>query len=318
MTCLISALAHTANDYGKEESLQEHLQAVALRAAEFASAFGASEEANIAGVLHDVGKYGNLFQRRLQGLERGVDHWSPGAWAALIKYQKKGIAAALTIAGLHVGLKSGTSNALRELEPKKLLKSHPLGLRLSEPNPDTLLERLTQDGIFLPAPAGVPDSIIGGHGAPPIGAMLDVRMLFSALVDADFLETEAHFQGGPDGKKLYREPPTVLRPKWALSVLREFIASLAKASGVSTQMKRLRDDLLMSCLAAADRSPGLFTLTAPTGTGKTLAMLAFALHHAARHGLRSVIAVIPYLTIIEQTAQIYRKVFSSVHSPRCS
>jgi CRISPR-associated helicase Cas3/CRISPR-associated endonuclease Cas3-HD len=307
-----TALAHSANDYGKVEPLREHLQAVADRAAELATAFGASDEAALAGLFHDLGKYGELFQRRLQHLERGVDHWSSGAWAALMRYQNKGLAAALAIAGHHTGLRSGSPGALRELDPKKLLTRHPLGLKLSGPSPDALVQRLVQDGIPLPAPERMPDSLFGGYNSPLVGAMLDVRMLFSTLVDADFLETEAHFQGGPDGKKRFREVPLELRPQWALSVLMEFLRSLSVTSGASSEMKSVRDDLLSSCLAAADQVPGLYTLTAPTGAGKTLAMLAFALRHAAIHGLRRVIAVIPYLTIIEQTVGIYRKVFSSV------
>lgn len=227
------ALAHSANDHGKEELLHEHLEAVADRAAEFASPFGAAQEAALAGILHDLGKYGKLFQRRLRGLERGVDHWSPGAWTALMKYQQKGLAVALAVAGHHVGLRSASPAALHELDLKKLLTNHPLGLRLSEANPTTLLEHLDEDGICLPAPDRMPDSLFGGLNSPPVGAMLDVRMLFSALVDADFLETEAHFQGGPDGKKRYREAPMELRPQWALSVLNEFIKSLAGTPGVS-------------------------------------------------------------------------------------
>ncbi|MEW6352091.1 MAG: CRISPR-associated endonuclease Cas3'' [Thermodesulfobacteriota bacterium] len=79
-------IAHSANPHGRVETMREHLRDVSKRAAEFASAFGASEEAAMAGTLHDLGKYSCLFQRRLIGLEKGVDHWSSGAWAALAKY----------------------------------------------------------------------------------------------------------------------------------------------------------------------------------------------------------------------------------------
>jgi len=201
------AIAHTANDYGKVDLLHDHLQAVADRAAEFTSAFGAEEEACMAGILHDSGKYGSRFQRRLQGLERGVDHWAPGAWTALMKYQLKGVPAALAIAGHHVGL--GSLGRLQELNPTKLNTHHPLNLKLStasEGNPVDLLQQISADGLFLPDKDLIPDSLFGGPNSPSVAAMLDVRMLFSALVDADFLETEAHFQGNSDGEKQYRKP----------------------------------------------------------------------------------------------------------------
>lgn len=76
-------LAHTENVRGEVELLRDHLINVSSRAAEYAAAFGAEKEARLAGLLHDLGKYGDLFQRRLKGLERGIDHWSLGAWAAI-------------------------------------------------------------------------------------------------------------------------------------------------------------------------------------------------------------------------------------------
>lgn len=108
-------LAHSANEANKVELVREHLKAVARRAAEFASAFGASAEGALAGLLHDLGKYGHLFQRRLEGKERGIDHWSAGAWAALDRYRNKGIAAALAIQGHHIGLQQALEHYRSDL-----------------------------------------------------------------------------------------------------------------------------------------------------------------------------------------------------------
>jgi CRISPR-associated endonuclease/helicase Cas3 len=141
-------------------------------------------------------------------------------------------------------------------------------------------------------------------------AMLDVRMLYSALVDADFLDTDAHFQGKewPLDERLLHGPR--LDPTRALAILAEHVKNVARSSRASEAVKRIRADVLEACLAAGRLPQGLWTLSAPTGSGKTLAMLAFALQHAVEHNLRRVVMVIPYLTIIEQTAGVYRGILS--------
>jgi CRISPR-associated endonuclease/helicase Cas3 len=213
--------AHSASRSGGEpELLSEHLKDVASRAASYAEAFGAADEARVAGLLHDLGKYGDLFQRRLEGKEKGIDHWSAGAWEALSKYRDQGVASALTIQGHHVGLQQAAKDSLRALDPNKLVRAHPLGLRLSEPDKASLLQRLATDRIALP------DSCFAsvyGAAAGPAAAMLDVRMLFSALVDADFIETEAHFDRDGRGIKQYRHPGPCLDPGRALEAVLAYI-----------------------------------------------------------------------------------------------
>jgi len=123
-------LAHSANMDGQTDTMYHHLQAVAARAAEHAQPFRAEREAYLAGVLHDLGKYGDLFQRRLQGKEKGLDHWSFGAWVALS--HARSVAAAITIHGHHLGVQILSKDALRNLDPNKLKEQHPLGLRLCD------------------------------------------------------------------------------------------------------------------------------------------------------------------------------------------
>jgi len=291
-------LAHSPRD-GREDYLHDHLCKVGNRAAGYADAFGASDEAKLAGILHDLGKYGDLFQRRLQGKERHIDHWSAGVHAAITK--GKALAAALAIQGHHVGLQQASKDVLNELLLWVGSSSREKrdNVSLSDANTTALFDRFKQDGLSVPHVA---------QGLYPrwdttAAAMLDVRMLFSALVDADFVETEAHFEGR------YREKGPTLNPAEALEILRAHIAEVAQKSDASDTIKRLRADLLGACLEKAKQPPGLFTLTAPTGSGKTLAMLAFALKHAAKHDLRRVVTVIPYLSIIEQTAAVYRDAF---------
>lgn len=295
-------LAHSANLKGETDAVRHHLEAVAKRAAESAACFGAENEARLAGLLHDVGKYGELFQRRLQGLEHGLDHWSLGAWIALV--QAKSVAAALAIQGHHIGLQSLARDALREMDPEKLRQGHPLGLRLTDPDDALLLRRYGDDGLPSPTLAKAPPLFL--PSTPSAAAMLDVRMLYSTLVDADFIETEAHFH--PERRQA--TAPS-LRAAIALEALQRHLDGLKAKSAGAPSVLALREDLLGACLAAGQARPGLFTLTAPTGTGKTYAMLAFALRHAAAHNLRRIVVVLPYLSIIEQTVQAYRQALSA-------
>lgn len=294
--------AHYDRDAGEGEPLHEHLKLVADRAAEFASSFSASVEAQIAGLLHDLGKSGEAFQRRLKGEISRVDHWSAGAWQALQLYQASGVAIALAIQGHHLGLQSASKDALQKLSPD-YLQQHPLKLTLSYATPD----RLRAAGIELPAKSEL--TSLYQWGVNNASSMLDVRMLFSALVDADFLETEAWFNRDEQGSRRYRPPALELEPEQALAALEDYVHELASRSTASPQIQALRSELFFECVAAGQYTPGIFTLTAPTGSGKTLAMLGFALAHAKHHGLKRIIVVLPYLTLIEQTARVYRQVF---------
>lgn len=296
--------AHSQNDFGRWHELVDHLSGVASLAGRFASSAMYHDEANLAGVLHDLGKYGDLFQARLHGQESGLDHWSAGAWLAL-KYHSA--AAALAIQGHHIGLQHLEHKALAQLDPKQLAQRHPLRLRLTAPSHEDLEARLHEDGLILPK---VEHPMLGASLASTVPTMLDVRCLFSALVDADFLDTEAHFQGDRCGK-LYRQPGQVLDAGLALQAVMARIRQTQATTLAAPHVRAVRQQLLDACLANADHDPGLYTLTAPTGSGKTLAMLAFALAHAARHGLERVVMVIPYLTITEQTACIYRSIFAA-------
>jgi len=298
-------LAHSASKAGRRDPLRSHLQKVAQRAALFAKPFGADAEARLAGLLHDLGKYGELFQKRLRGEERGIDHWSAGAWVALQRYQKRGLAIALAVQGHHVGLQQVAKDSLRRLDPGQTSRSD--GLRASETDVARLLRALSDDGLALPDASAVGDSLYGGSEVGKAAAMLDVRMLFSTLVDADFLETEAHFAGNAEGTERYRVAGLLLEPQEALSKLTAYLDRLSRESDAAREVNDLRTDLLRTCLETGECRPGLFTLTAPTGAGKTFSMLAFALKHAAAHGLRRVIVVIPYLSIIEQTVREFRR-----------
>ena len=141
----------------------------------------------------------------------------------------------------------------------------------------------------------------------PAEAMLDARMLFSALVDADYTETEAHFEGRQNGAKVYRPEGAHLQAEKAFEIVMACLFELEHNTKASVNVREMRRYLLDACLSKADNPLGAFTLTAPTGSGKTLAMLAFAFKHAiANPRIRRIIMVVPFLSIIEQTATVYR------------
>lgn len=300
--------AHSANKFDQLHPTHKHLTSVATLAHGFSMNRLWRDEATLAGLLHDLGKYADLFQARLQGKVTGLDHWSSGAWVALSEYQA--VAAALAIQGHHIGLQQGNRDAFRQLNPDKLAQCHPLNLKLSDSNLDNLKSRAATDGLCFIKPEYTiinPREIF----SKPIPDMLDVRMLFSCLVDADFLDTEAHFNGDEHGKR-YRGKGPSLNVGAALKVLADFMATTVRSNTKAEQhVLDARNSLWDMTTTAAMQPPGIFTLTAPTGSGKTLAMLNFALRHAACHGLKRIILAVPFLSIIEQTAAIYRAVFHS-------
>jgi CRISPR-associated endonuclease/helicase Cas3 len=140
----------------------------------------------------------------------------------------------------------------------------------------------------------------------PVAAMLDARMLFSALVDADYLSAEAYEKSGMTMN--IREAGPLLKAQEHLHWVLNYVNGLTQTARASKEILSIRSDLLRTCLEIAERGRGSYTLSAPTGSGKTLAMLAFALKHAQTHGLRRIIIVLPYLSILDKTVDVYRKI----------
>lgn len=301
--------AHSANKACSPwEPLKDHIEKVAWRAAEYAEIFGAKDEAVIAGQWHDLGKYSELFNKRLEGKVNGLDHWSSGAFAALVIFREKALAAALAIQGHHVGLQEGSPPGIYSGCDMSILSqpsTHPLGLTLTTPDWKRLLENFKADGFKMPSSPG---NSLYDFAKQPVKAMLDARMLFSTLVDADYIETEAHFEGKSDGTKIYRSMGESLQTEKAFEVVFMHIKELDQKATSSVNVQTIRRTLLSECLKKAESSRGIFTLTAPTGSGKTLAMLAFALKHAIIHPrIRRIIMVLPFLNLIEQSAKTYRR-----------
>lgn len=276
------------------EPLSHHLAAVGARAAAFAAPFGWREAARLAGHLHDIGKLSREFQAYIRGeCASGGDHSSAGARVALDSYPDLlGKILAAIIAAHHAGLADGT-DLVRRMEAFK--GSVPAGWEAhSGPLPPGVA--LKPEHPFV-QDSGNKDFKIQGFSVSFL-----FRMLFSCLVDADFLETE-RFYTEARGERVLRGGHVelvALRDR-----LRVFMAN-KRTDAKQTALNTLRGEILDHAVARTALPPGLFTLTVPTGGGKTLTSLSFALEHAVRHGLRRVIYVIPFTSIIEQTAEVFR------------
>ena len=278
-------LAHISEDHRKQTILQ-HLEGTAGLCSRFAQSFGAEELGTLVGMTHDIGKYSDAFQRRLQGGSR-VDHATAGAYECFRLNQP---AAAFCVAGHHGGLPDGGGRGDNSDLPTLWGRMR----RASEGK----LEPYTQwkQEVTLPSPQS---SAFQGK-SDPLSATFFTRMLYSCLVDADFLDTERFMAGEtfPRGNDVSMET--------LYQRLEQYISGWFPPQG---EINTLRCTVLEQCIRqGSDEKPGLFTLTVPTGGGKTVASLAFALRHACAHGKTRIIYVIPYTSIIEQTAGIFQKI----------
>jgi len=317
---IVKYYAHTAvspdgtNDPNEErwQLLSTHLSNVASLAKQFAAPLNLTEEAGLAGLLHDLGKYSKRFQQRLHNpaIVHGINHWAAGT-ALAAKLNAWSVAFATD--GHHAGIpalnESDNGLSLRTTVQSFNDAIHRLELTGQCPESlEELLGRFALDRLIMPS-----------FSASPIrdkfAESFRSRMIFSCLVDADFLDTEKHFSPWQVDERIVPG----LQPERAWEILKKHLA----AKSCTGPVNALRKQLLGDCLNAAEKPPGLFTLTAPTGSGKTLSSLAFALqhiiHHNAKLGLddprrfRRIIVVIPYTSIIEQTARVYREeLFESV------
>jgi CRISPR-associated endonuclease/helicase Cas3 len=272
------------------EPLSDHLAAVGNRAAAFADAFGCGPVARAAGQLHDIGKCSEQFQSYIAGTptgsRRGGDHSTAGAREACTAYPGPlGRMLAYVIAGHHGGLGDWTDVAPR------------LGVDHAIP---PYAGWQTQTGV-LPA-----SSALGGpqRSNPDKGftSAFLIRMVFSCLVDADFLETERFLAQA-------RDEPVARGGYTDLAILHDRLRGhmgRMRSAAAASPVNEIRNKVLDHVITRAGEPPGLFTLTVPTGGGKTLASLSFAMEHARHHGMRRIVYVIPYTSIIEQTAAVFR------------
>ena len=283
-------IAHTRNADGARQDLVSHLRGVAELARGFGKPLAAPDAAWLVGLAHDIGKWDPEFQAYLARCERepgwrghGPDHKAAGTDLAL---RTLGLAS-MAVQGHHGGLES----------PPQVRAW--LAEALARP---AVVQAQREAVARMPELAPATSPPLPPHaGADPIGAELFVRLLYSALVDADFLDTERHFDAG---RAEQRVAALDLGELW-----RRFERHHARFPPPSPGdvVARVRAEVYAACLAAADVPPGIFRLTVPTGGGKTLSGLAFALRHALHNGQRRIVVAVPFLTITEQTADTYRE-----------
>lgn len=304
----------------KIHSLEDHLFSVAKLAGLFAAQMNAGQAPNpasgawaeLAGLWHDLGKYQPAFQKYIasaSGMEAHIEapgrvkHAVAGAIHAAEMRGSYGRLLAYLIAGHHAGLPDWHPDEASGAALSQELQNERI----------TLTQALT---------GGIPAEIVSPDISlpkPPIRKAEEVhawlRMLFSCLVDADFLDTEAFMAVGHpvDDNRTGLRGGYADIPALRAAYERHMATSFAIAD---TPVRRLRGEIRDACIARATEAPGLFSMTVPTGGGKTLAALGFALHHAEyhakTHGLRRIIYVIPYTSIIEQTADVFRGVFDAI------
>jgi CRISPR-associated endonuclease/helicase Cas3 len=289
--------AHSGDpsDFSTWQRLNQHLVAVAALAEEKAKTASPSNEsfaaaARTAGLLHDLGKYRSEFQLYIRGITVPKEMtYHKQAGAAKAAYSRNS-PVAFAIAGHHGGMpnKADLLSLVRGAS----------GQPVAEAVWHSAVEDCPELGTAAPTPLPLLDNL---HGD------LFTRLLFSCLVDADWTDT-AFFYGQRD------DPPLPFdAPAW-LKRLLTFVEAKA-ATCKDPQVAQVRKDIFRACLEKAVHPPGLFTLTVPTGGGKTLSGLAFALKHAATHGLRRVIYVAPYLSILDQNVRVIREAMTGSAEP---
>jgi CRISPR-associated endonuclease/helicase Cas3 len=288
--------AHTPDGSGRWQPLIEHLESVAALASEFCSGISASDIGYWIGLWHDVGKFSPAFQAYLHACaerpnerHRGPDHKAAGTKLAL---NHLGLAA-LTVQGHHGGLHTRTEMKTWFAEKAKLPATEEAlhRARLDIPN----LEPSRQ--IALPEWAR----------QDKLAAEFFIRILFSALVDADSLDTERHWRLD---KAMQRGNPIGLGELWSrFEQNQEEFTRAGHTPRASQTVRSVRNAVYQDCLRAADLPPGLFRLNVPTGGGKTRSAMAFALRQALKNDQRRIIMAVPFITITEQTAETYRQIF---------
>lgn len=280
-------LAHISKDGTRKQSILEHLTGTAELAGAFSDAFSCKDWGYGCALLHDIGKYSDKFQKRLHGGPI-TDHATAGAKEL---YKRKNNIGAYCISGHHSGLLDGGSPADEGGEAtltgrmQKVLENY----------------KDFESEVEIPCFPGIPLRQLGMGG---FSLSFFIRMLFSCLVDADCLDTESFMEAGSvqrgcfDSIEILYERLRLHIEPWLLN------KDLETVNGRRTQ-------ILKSCFEMGRQKQGIFQLTVPTGGGKTVSSLAFGLTHAVEHHLSRIIYVIPYTSIIEQNAQIFKDILGA-------
>lgn len=279
--------------------LKDHIIETAKAASSFARPFGAENAAFVLGIFHDLGKASPAFQHYLHGCAQAkklqsVPHSVCGAaylWKMLLRQKARDVCMAICAFGHHGGLGA---------QHQVVTEGGKLDQWWNDVQNNQLKKQMQEvlRGLPIRKPETLPNDDLRRE--------LRLRMLFSALVDADYLNTEGHFDPKRSTERGHWSRPADLWPIFRADQLRTMWR------GRGSAINRIRSQICFSCVQAGRQPPGVFRLTVPTGGGKTRSGLAFALSHAVahrRHGFRRVIVALPYTSIIDQNARVYREIF---------
>lgn len=333
----MSAIAHYDNKRDCSQPLASHLLEVSVLAEAYATKLELSRCAALIGLLHDIGKYSDEFQNYIKsavGLldqdvdeeavdpikRKGkVDHSTAGAqwiWREMGRQDKKGRIAAqllsLCIASHHSGLidclaPDGTNVFERRMSKNEERTHMAEALSKADASIRERMHHLANDPELRNEMTRAIEKVAGDQPFFNWGLLL--RFLFSCLIDADRTNS-AEFEHPHRRKRLGDAP------HWQelIDRLEQHLSSFTSTRPIDA----LRKNIGQHCLDAAQRERGTYTITVPTGGGKTLASLRFALHHAQKHGMERIIYVIPYTSIIDQNAQVARDVLEPAGTQRGS
>ena len=311
--------AHSLPDQPQEdwETMREHEELVANYCRQFLIRIDPSLEpwGDLLGKWHDLGKYHPDFQAKIKGKRVQIEHAGAGARLAVTQDPQNGLAAAFAIAGHHAGLANLEAN-IPDFGP---VKRKPLTQRIdaNELLLDAIKDVLPPEFCSLPMPE-LPAWIKAAKSVEVLWRRLEffTRVMFSALVDADRVATGEFYSRAkgfrPQREKLQYDSLEDLRGKIDQHIDGFTTNDPSKAK---SPVNQFRAEVLEACRTAAPLDQGLFALTVPTGGGKTLSAMSFALRHAIENKLDRVIVVIPYTSIIRQNANTYREAFGTKESP---
>ena len=280
-------IAHSKNEKGDEHDLKDHLSDVARMMEEFISDLTFKKVFRFTGLTHDLGKYQPAFQRYLrEGGRRGsVPHAS---WGAGLSKKFSQVEAAFAIDGHHKGLpdKGDLQTDLYEFD-----------------EPEHILFNSIRTEFFKENKVKETDLIYSDTGLRGTDKELFIRMLFSALTDADWLDTESHFKSAISELRIAKE----FSPEFLLPKLENELIGKSKEGYINI----LRNKVRTYAISKAQSAPGFYSMTLPTGMGKTLASVSWALHHARHNSLKRIIIVLPFISIIDQTAKELKRIFGN-------
>ncbi len=297
----IAHIKKEENSQFKFHSLLEHLSGTADLVAKFASAFNNPEWGRLLGLWHDIGKFSRDFQDYIMinsgyqeddQIKPKVDHTSSGAILAKEILPSYWPPLSYCIAGHHAGLHNWF--------PVKGISGD-------------LTNRLTKQSLLEDIRGSLPKEIFdfkdlnppANRQLPPEHIHLWIRMLFSCLVDADYLDTERFMNPESFSKRGKYDSISELN-----LFFEDFVSALSK-NAPNTHLNNFRNKILKECKESGAKEPGFFSITVPTGGGKTISSMAWALEHAIRYNKSRIVFAIPYTSIIAQTAQVYRDIFGA-------